>query len=95
MGSRFVDRDMFMRYRGGGVGHVEAGVSPAPDDDEWMDVDELGDIGLQVNSGVVDEEDDDCESQDEESEIDEDLEEHLGPEDGEGDNELEDDYDCL
>ena len=84
-----------MRYRGGGVGHIEARTSPAPDDDEWMDVDELGDIGFQVNLGDVDKEDDDCESQDEESEIDENLEEHLGPEDGEGDNELEDDYDCL
>ena len=83
-----------MRYQGGGVGHVDACTSPAPDDDEWMDVYELGDIGLQVNLGV-DEEGDDCESQDEESEIDESLEECLGPEDGEGDDELEDDYDCL
>ena len=81
-----------MCYQGGGVGHVDACASPVPDDDEWMDVNELGDIGLQVNLGV-DKEHDDCESQDEESEIDENLEEHLGPEDGEGDDEFEDD--CL
>ena len=92
--SRLTNGDMFMCYQGGGVGNIDACTSPTPDDDEWMDIDELGDIGLQVNSGV-DEEGDVCESQDEESKIDKSLKECLGPEDGEGDDELTNDYDCL
>ena len=76
-----------MHYRGGGVGHVGTHVNPAPDG-EWMDIDEPGDIDLQFILEVVDDED-------EEGEIDEEQEEHFSPEDGEGDNELEDDYDCL
>ena len=83
-----------MRYQGGGVGHVETCVSPAPDG-EWIDVDEPGDIDSQLISEVVDDEDGEDVAHDGESEIDEEQEEHLSPEDGEGDNELEDDYDSL
>ena len=82
-----------MHYWGGGVGHVGTRVSPAPNG-EWMDVNEPGDIDWQL-SEVVDDKDDEDVAHDGEGEIDEEQEEHLGPEDGEGDNELEDDYDCL
>lgn len=85
-----------MRYRGGGVGHVGTCVDPAPDDDdEWMDIDEPGDIVLQPVSGALDEDDEEEELNESENEIDEEQEEHLGPEDGEGEDKLEDDYDCL
>lgn len=56
-----------MHYWGGGVGHIGTHVSPAPDG-EWMDIDEPGDINLQLVSEVVDEED---EKDDGECEIDE------------------------
>ena len=42
--------------------------SPAPDDDEWIDVNELGYIGLHINSGA-NKKSDDCECQGEKSEI--------------------------
>ena len=43
-------------------------VSPAPDYDEWIDVNKLGYIGLHTNSGV-NKKGDDCECQGKESEI--------------------------
>ena len=86
---------MFMRYRGGGIGHVGTSADPVHDDDEWMDVNEPGDINLALNPEDVDEEDDDGDSQEGGSEIDEEEEEHFGPEDGEDDNKVKDEYDCL
>ena len=56
-------------------------------DDGWMDVDKPGDINLPLNLGY---DEGDGESQEGGSEIDEEKEEHLGPEDGKGDNRLED-----
>ena len=87
-----------MRYRGGGIGHIGTSTDLMHDDDGWMDVDEPGDINIPLNLGDDDEEEGDGESQEEGSEIDEEEEEeeeHLGPKDGEGDNRLEDEYDCL
>ena len=84
-----------MHYRGGGIGHVVTGADPAEDDDEWMDIDEPGDINLPLDPGDVDEEENESEFQDGGSDVDEEEEEHLGPEDGEGDNELEDEYNSL
>ena len=72
-----------MHYQGGGVGDVGTCVSPAPDG-EWMDVDEPGDIDLQLISEVVDDKDDEDVAHDGEGEIYEEQEEHLGPEDGGG-----------
>ena len=83
-----------MYYQGGGVGHVGTCVSPAPDE-EWMDVDEPGDINSQLISEVVNDKDDKDVAHDGEGEIDEWQEEYLSPEDGGGDDELEDNYDCL
>lgn len=87
---------MFMWYCGGGIGHVGTG-SNHDSSDVWMDVDdENEDIELHPQLAVVDREDTDdehSEDSDEGSEIED--EEDLGPEDGEGDDELEEDYDSL
>ena len=72
-----------MYYQGSGVGHVGTCVSPAPDE-EWMDVDEPGDINSQLISEVVNDKDDKDVAHDGEGEIDEGQEEYLSPEDGEG-----------
>jgi hypothetical protein len=98
--ARFVDRDMFMRFRGGGIGHKAtrdrmAGVSHSPAASE-EETDEI----------VVDEdEDEESDSEEEHSDSDENIdsdqdtddddngEENLGPEDGE--EGWEDEYNVL
>ena len=102
----FVDRDMFMRYLGGGAGHcTKHHEDPYPDgedDDMWIDEDENVNasvasiaIGAEVDREPLDldyDEVDDwsCDSDNSSGEDD------LGPEDGEDEQEDEEaDYDCY
>lgn len=84
---------MFMRYRGGGVGHVGTG-SNLESSDGWMDVDDEDEASeLHLKPAAINGDTDDEQSED--SEGSETEEEELGPEDGEGDDEHEEDYDSL
>ena len=80
---------MFMQYYEGGVSHVGAGPNPECDDG-WMD-EEGEDMELQpkLTVGSRDDVDDEC-KEEEWSEFEE--EEDLGPEDGEADDEVEENY---
>ena len=103
--SSFVDRDMFMRYLGGGVGHcaaqqrdrVDAEQADAMDIDvqteEGFELDEDGPLAQQGCTSDEDEEDyEDGEMEVDDSDLDEDEDEDFGPEDGEDDDEAEEEY---
>ncbi|KAL6308250.1 hypothetical protein BKA93DRAFT_822458 [Sparassis latifolia] len=60
----FIDRDMFMRYLGGAVGHKGASVSPTEDNDGMdIDDDESDDDNQSVDSRVQDEDEDEDEDE--------------------------------
>src|ERR1700753_3534972 len=98
----WVDRDMFMRYLGGGIGHVAQETS-LPDDELPLDSDEAepGPESLdedldeehlsQTNLGGVNDDDDEAsdDSEEEEDEEDDDHEERPDS-DSENDEEMED-----
>ena len=97
----FVDRDMFMRYYGGAVGHQHggAGRSQLPEDLEPItelrgeayghEIDDEPDIG---NSAAADTQDSDSEGEGSEDEADEDVDERetelAGEDDGDNDGDL-------
>ncbi|GBE82982.1 hypothetical protein SCP_0500250 [Sparassis crispa] len=60
----FIDRDMFMKYLGGAVGHKGASVSPTEDNDGMdIDDDESDDDNQSVDSRVQDEDEDEDEDE--------------------------------
>ncbi|KAJ6449292.1 hypothetical protein C8R45DRAFT_947508 [Mycena sanguinolenta] len=87
----FVDRDMLMRYLGGGVGHYKVAVPDAEDDqpalpEEEPEVTPDGPEDGEKSDGESDDDidDDDEEDEDGEPELnDAEVEDGLGPEDGE------------
>jgi hypothetical protein len=76
---RFVDRDMFMRYRGGGVGHKVTRTW-----DEFLQSDGAR-IAEEEEDLVVEEQEDEENMEVEEHEVDEDEEEESEESDGEED----------
>ncbi|KAF7370032.1 hypothetical protein MSAN_00633200 [Mycena sanguinolenta] len=90
----FVDRDMFMRYFGGGVGHTSIGTTDEDNDPTPMDDTAAGDDQPGSQDSDDSDSDSDSESETEEDLDEEDLdEEELGEEDlgDEGDEPLEED----
>ena len=85
---RFVDRDMFMRYFGNGIGHTNIGTS-----DEDNDLTPLDDAAADDDEPRSQEDSDDSDSDSDEEDLDEDNseleEEDLGDE-GDGDELAED-----
>ena len=78
-----------MWYCGGSVGHVGAGPNPECDDG-WTDEGEDMELWLESAVGSRDDVDDEREEEKKWSEFKE--EEDLGPEDGEADDEVEENY---
>jgi hypothetical protein len=90
LGNRFVDRDMYMRYAGGGVGHYRVTLLDSPADasdtreDFAMD-EEVEEAEHILDDSIVEDHSSDSEAASEEEEEDnpdEDLDD-LGAEDGE------------
>lgn len=96
--SRFVDRDMYMRYRGDGVGHTPIKVPEPTDKEEAQEADDTEDDGqgnkddasneTEDEDMEEDEEGKDDEDEDEDDESDGDPEEGQSAEDREGYDEL-------
>lgn len=101
MTASFVDRDMYMRFRGGGIGHVKVDIDdPIPEDINPLDsadnIDEATDTGRD-NSGDLegdgedeDELEEDEQGEDEEDDLEEEQDEvgetYVGGDDIEGDD---------
>ncbi|KAF7967234.1 hypothetical protein HWV62_35081 [Athelia sp. TMB] len=92
----WADRDMFMRFRGGGIGHKA--LRPIEDLLDGADVESPEDTTPGTTDPIVedqaqpDEEDDDDDGDDEDGiELVDEDEEALGPEDGEDQEDIEDD----
>ena len=74
---RFVDRDMFMRHLGGGIGHsteIQLAVDSDCEEDKEINTDEDGNVDLNVDESDSQESDTDHASTDSESTDDEDDE---------------------
>ena len=94
----FVDRDMYMRYRGGGIGHFPTRVDepePDPNSASLREQEEGEDYGEGATTEVGDpgnEPEEDDEDEDEDNVDDEDSPE---PEDGEGEESDDDEEEIL
>lgn len=84
----FVDRDMFMRYLGGGIGHIQVPDRNIDSEDE-MEGEELqeGDADMTGKGDEYDTEDEGDEDSEDGEDSDSSSDGDLGPEDGEGDGE--------
>ncbi|KAK7680030.1 hypothetical protein QCA50_016976 [Cerrena zonata] len=63
----FVDRDMYMCYRGGGIGHVRLKVDDPVNEEEWSDEEDFADTEDELNRGGDAELDERSESESESS----------------------------
>ena len=95
----FVNRDMFVHFLRGGVGHQtlqqqSIGADDMDIDDTDAEITEDGDDEDSEDESEGDDDDDD-EGDDEDEGDGEDNDGDLGPEDGEDDEEMEDEYDNL
>ncbi|KAG6851480.1 hypothetical protein C0991_008690 [Blastosporella zonata] len=96
----FVDRDMFFRYLGGGIGHLSPAINsdedPSDNEDpevmpeDYRDNDAPDQSGITTNAGILDTEEDE-EDEEEEEEEEEDWQGDEDENDGGADNEDEGD----
>jgi hypothetical protein len=106
--SRWVDRDMFMRFRGGGIGHkiLRDAERQLNETDPWVGIEEGSDVAMGDGAAAAapvnsDDDDDDAERSDEGGENehieDDDEDDDLGAEDGEAPDYIaqEDQYDEI